>query len=96
MARDLDSEGYDQLVILRGIAREMSMIKLSTLVRLLTFGHPTVHLNAEVTLDAEAEAAPAAAAQMQYAVAAQMRYAVAAASSSSPSVQLENLAGRKL
>lgn len=47
----LDSDGYDQLVILGGIARETSKLELSTLVSPLTFRHPAVHLKAAVTLD---------------------------------------------
>lgn len=46
-----DSEGYDQLVILGGIARETSKLELCTLVSPLTFRHPAVHLKAAVTLD---------------------------------------------
>ncbi|MDX1449968.1 MAG: LLM class flavin-dependent oxidoreductase, partial [Acidimicrobiia bacterium] len=46
-----DSEGYDQLVILGGIARETSTLDLCTLVSPLTFRHPAVHLKAGVTLD---------------------------------------------
>ncbi len=48
----LDSEAFDQLVILGGIARETSTLELSTLVSPLTFRHPAVHLKAAVTLDA--------------------------------------------
>lgn len=48
----LDSEGYDQLVLLGGIARETQTLQLSTLVSPLTFRHPAVHLKAAVTLDA--------------------------------------------
>lgn len=47
----LDSEGFDQLVVLGGIARETSTLELCTLVSPLTFRHPAVHLKAAVTLD---------------------------------------------
>ncbi len=47
----LDSEAFDQLVILGGIARETSSLELSTLVSPLTFRHPAVHLKGAVTLD---------------------------------------------
>lgn len=52
LSGDLDSEGFDQLVILGGIARETSTLQLSSLVSPLTFRHPAVHLKAAVTLDA--------------------------------------------
>lgn len=45
------SDGYDQLVILGGIARETTDLELCTLVSPLTFRHPAVHLKAAVTLD---------------------------------------------
>jgi alkanesulfonate monooxygenase SsuD/methylene tetrahydromethanopterin reductase-like flavin-dependent oxidoreductase (luciferase family) len=48
---DQKSAGYDQLVLLGGIARETSALQLSTLVSPLTFRHPAVHLKAAVTLD---------------------------------------------
>jgi alkanesulfonate monooxygenase SsuD/methylene tetrahydromethanopterin reductase-like flavin-dependent oxidoreductase (luciferase family) len=48
---NLNSDGYDQLVILGGIARETSTLELSTLVSPITFRHPAVHLKAGVTLD---------------------------------------------
>ncbi len=48
---DLTSAGYDQLVILGGIARETSRLQLCSLVSPLTFRHPAVHLKAGVTLD---------------------------------------------
>jgi len=48
---DQNSAGYDQLVLLGGIARETSGLELSTLVSPLTFRHPAVHLKAAVTLD---------------------------------------------
>ena len=48
---DTASHGYEQLVILGGIARETSTLELSTLVSPLTFRHPAVHLKAGVTLD---------------------------------------------
>ncbi|MFP5331743.1 MAG: LLM class flavin-dependent oxidoreductase [Acidimicrobiia bacterium] len=47
----VESEGYDQLVILSGIARETTNLELCTLVSPLTFRHPAVHLKAAVTLD---------------------------------------------
>jgi alkanesulfonate monooxygenase SsuD/methylene tetrahydromethanopterin reductase-like flavin-dependent oxidoreductase (luciferase family) len=43
---NLNSDGYDQLVILGGIARETSTLELSTLVSPITFRHPAVHLKA--------------------------------------------------
>ncbi|MEX2278475.1 MAG: LLM class flavin-dependent oxidoreductase, partial [Acidimicrobiia bacterium] len=48
---DQASDGYDQLVILGGIARETTNLELCTLVSPLTFRHPAVHLKAAVTLD---------------------------------------------
>jgi alkanesulfonate monooxygenase SsuD/methylene tetrahydromethanopterin reductase-like flavin-dependent oxidoreductase (luciferase family) len=48
---DTSSPGFEQLVILGGIARETSTLELSTLVSPLTFRHPAVHLKAAVTLD---------------------------------------------
>ena len=48
---DTASSGFEQLVILGGIARETSTLELSTLVSPLTFRHPAVHLKAAVTLD---------------------------------------------
>ncbi|HSJ27025.1 MAG TPA: LLM class flavin-dependent oxidoreductase [Acidimicrobiia bacterium] len=48
---DLGSEGFDQLVLLGGIARETTTLELCTLVSPLTFRHPAVHLKAAVTLD---------------------------------------------
>lgn len=48
---DMSSNGFDQLVVLGGIARETSTIQLCTLVSPLTFRHPAVHLKAAVTLD---------------------------------------------
>jgi len=51
LSGELDSEGYDQLVILGGIARETSELELCTLVSPLTFRHPAVHLKTAVTLD---------------------------------------------
>lgn len=49
---DQDSDGYEQLVILGGLARETTTLQLCTLVSPLTFRHPAVHLKAAVTLDA--------------------------------------------
>lgn len=49
--RDLESEGFEQFVILGGVARETSTLALSTLVSPVTFRHPSVHLKAAVTLD---------------------------------------------
>jgi alkanesulfonate monooxygenase SsuD/methylene tetrahydromethanopterin reductase-like flavin-dependent oxidoreductase (luciferase family) len=49
--RDVESPGYEQFVILGGIARETSTLELSTLVSPITFRHPSVHLKAAVTLD---------------------------------------------
>ncbi len=46
-----DSPGYEQFVILGGIAHETSTLELSTLVSPITFRHPSVHLKAAVTLD---------------------------------------------
>ncbi len=51
LSGDLDSVGFDQLVILGGIARETSTLQISSLVSPLTFRHPAVHLKAAVTLD---------------------------------------------
>lgn len=51
LSGDLDSDGYDQLVILGGIARETTDLELCTLVSPLTFRHPAVHLKTAVTLD---------------------------------------------
>ncbi|MGF1665241.1 MAG: LLM class flavin-dependent oxidoreductase [Acidimicrobiia bacterium] len=48
----LDSPALDQLVVLGGIARETTSLRLATLVSPLTFRHPAVHLKAAVTLDA--------------------------------------------
>ncbi|MEX1271146.1 MAG: LLM class flavin-dependent oxidoreductase [Acidimicrobiia bacterium] len=48
---DTASPGFEQFVILGGIARETSTLELSTLVSPLTFRHPAVHLKAAVTLD---------------------------------------------
>ncbi|MEX0757291.1 MAG: LLM class flavin-dependent oxidoreductase [Acidimicrobiia bacterium] len=48
---DQASDGYDQLVILGGIARETTKLELCTLVSPLTFRHPAVHLKTAVTLD---------------------------------------------
>lgn len=48
---DTASAGFDQLVLLGGIARETSTLELSTLVSPVTFRHPAVHLKAGVTLD---------------------------------------------
>lgn len=49
---DQNSEGFEQLVILGGLARETTTLQLCTLVSPLTFRHPAVHLKAAVTLDA--------------------------------------------
>ncbi len=48
---NVESPGYEQFVILGGIARETSTLQLSTLVSPITFRHPSVHLKAAVTLD---------------------------------------------
>lgn len=48
---DTTSPGFEQLVILGGVARETSTLELSTLVSPLTFRHPAVHLKAAATLD---------------------------------------------
>lgn len=48
---DTTSPGFEQFVILGGVARETSTLELSTLVSPLTFRHPAVHLKAAVTLD---------------------------------------------